>query len=171
MPVTCSMPTTQMIKYATSFFPMPANAISMLDDVTQDPNMPSHGRVTLWQAVSKLESIRELIFLALNILKIEDYIKSLPVITGEDVQLSDSTLREILEFAGIGKKDVFYHLGCGDGAGPAIAAEYGARAIGRYRKNQNSKKNTQKSKGYVRMQKSTRCRHFRCNSGIFLVCR
>ena len=39
-----------------------ANAISMLDDVTQDPNMPSHVRVTLWQAVSKLESIREYIF-------------------------------------------------------------------------------------------------------------
>ena len=36
-----------------------ANAISTLDDVTQDPNMPSHIRVTLWQAVSKLESIRE----------------------------------------------------------------------------------------------------------------
>ncbi|MDI1494752.1 MAG: hypothetical protein K8823_58 [Cenarchaeum symbiont of Oopsacas minuta] len=36
-----------------------ANAISMLDDVTQDPNMPSHVRVTLWLAVSKLESIRE----------------------------------------------------------------------------------------------------------------
>ena len=65
-------------------------------------------------------------------MKIEDYIKSLPekIITGEDVQLSASTLREILEFADIGGKDVFYHLGCGDGAGPAIAAEYGARAIG-----------------------------------------
>ena len=36
-----------------------ANAISMLDDVTQDPNMPSYVRVTLWQAVSKLEAIRE----------------------------------------------------------------------------------------------------------------
>ena len=56
-------------------------------------------------------------------MKIEDYIKSLPekIITGEDVQLSASTLREILEFADIGGKDVFYHLGCGDGAGPAIA--------------------------------------------------
>ena len=33
-------------------------------------------------------------------MKIEDYIKSLPekIITGEDVQLSASTLREILEF-------------------------------------------------------------------------
>ncbi|RNJ76623.1 MAG: UPF0147 family protein [Nitrosopumilus sp. D6] len=36
-----------------------ANAISVLDDVTQDPNMPSYVRTQLWQAVSKLESIRE----------------------------------------------------------------------------------------------------------------
>ena len=36
-----------------------ANAISLLDDITQDPNMPSYVRVSLWQAVSKLESIRE----------------------------------------------------------------------------------------------------------------
>ena len=36
-----------------------ANAISQLDDITQDPNMPSYVRVTLWQAVSSLENIRE----------------------------------------------------------------------------------------------------------------
>ena len=36
-----------------------ANAISVLDDITQDPNMPSYVRVTLWQAVSTLERIRE----------------------------------------------------------------------------------------------------------------
>jgi len=36
-----------------------ANTISSLDDVTQDPNMPSYVRTQLWQAVSKLESIRE----------------------------------------------------------------------------------------------------------------
>ena len=36
-----------------------ANAISQIDDVTQDPNLPSYVRVTLWQAVSTLESIRE----------------------------------------------------------------------------------------------------------------
>ncbi len=36
-----------------------ANAISLLDDVAQDPNMPSFARVTLWSAVSELESIRE----------------------------------------------------------------------------------------------------------------
>ena len=34
-----------------------ANTISLLDDVTQDPNMPSYVRTQLWQAVSKLESI------------------------------------------------------------------------------------------------------------------
>ena len=36
-----------------------ANTISLLDDVTQDPNMPSYVRTQLWQAVSKLESIRD----------------------------------------------------------------------------------------------------------------
>ena len=36
-----------------------ANTISSLDDVTQDPNMPSYVRASLWQAVSTLESIRE----------------------------------------------------------------------------------------------------------------
>ena len=36
-----------------------ANAISLLDDVAQDPNKPSYGRVTLWSAGSELESIRE----------------------------------------------------------------------------------------------------------------
>jgi len=36
-----------------------SNAISQLDDITQDPNMPSFVRVTLWQSVSTLESIRE----------------------------------------------------------------------------------------------------------------
>ena len=36
-----------------------ANTISSLDDVTQDPNVPSYVRTSLWQAVSILESIRE----------------------------------------------------------------------------------------------------------------
>ena len=35
------------------------NTISLLDDVTQDPNLPSYVRTSLWQAVSTLESIRE----------------------------------------------------------------------------------------------------------------
>ena len=36
-----------------------ANTISLLDDVTQDPNLPSYVRTSLWQDVSTLESIRE----------------------------------------------------------------------------------------------------------------
>ena len=58
-------------------------------------------------------------------MKIEDYIKSLPenIISGEDVQLPDHSFREIFEFVGIGEKDVFYHLGCGDGNGVAIALQ------------------------------------------------
>ena len=36
-----------------------ANAISSLDDITQNPNIPSFVRTSLGQAVSLLESIRE----------------------------------------------------------------------------------------------------------------
>jgi uncharacterized protein (UPF0147 family) len=36
-----------------------ANAMSMLEDVTQDPNMPSFVRTSIWQAVAKLEGIKE----------------------------------------------------------------------------------------------------------------
>ena len=35
------------------------NTIGSLDDMTQDPNLPSYVRTSLWQAVSTLESIRE----------------------------------------------------------------------------------------------------------------
>jgi len=57
--------------------------------------------------------------------KIEEYLKTLPqsIITGEDVELRDDTLREILEFASLNKDDVFYHLGCGSGNSLAIALE------------------------------------------------
>ena len=36
-----------------------ANTTSLLDDITQDPNMPSYVRTSLWQVVSMLENIRE----------------------------------------------------------------------------------------------------------------
>ena len=36
-----------------------ANAISALDAITQNPNIPSFVRTSLWQVVSTLESIRE----------------------------------------------------------------------------------------------------------------
>ena len=50
-------------------------------------------------------------------MKIEDYLSSLPssIISGEDVELSDKTLKEIFRFAELSENDVFYHLGCGSG--------------------------------------------------------
>ncbi len=43
----------------TSIAVRAANAISLLDEISQDPNMPSFSRVTIWSAVSTLESIKE----------------------------------------------------------------------------------------------------------------
>jgi len=50
---------TDLVREEYSLSVRAANTISLLDDVTQDPNMPSYVRTQLWQAVSKLESIRE----------------------------------------------------------------------------------------------------------------
>jgi hypothetical protein len=60
-----------------------------------------------------------------TIIKLEDYLSSLPneIMSGEDVQLPDHSFRNIFEFINLGKKDVFYHLGCGNGKGIAIASE------------------------------------------------
>jgi hypothetical protein len=67
-------------------------------------------------------------------LKIEEYLKSLPenIISGEDVQLPDKSFREIFDFSNLGKNDIFYHLGCGDGKGIEIALkEYNVKkAVG-----------------------------------------
>ena len=58
-------------------------------------------------------------------MKLEDYLSSLPsgIMTGDDVQLPERSLREIFRFAGLGRDDIFYHLGCGDGRGISIALE------------------------------------------------
>lgn len=58
-------------------------------------------------------------------MKIEEYLQTLPqeILSGEDVQLPDHSFREIFEFVALGKDDVFYHLGCGDGKGIQIALE------------------------------------------------
>lgn len=58
-------------------------------------------------------------------MKIEEYLKTLPqsIMTGEDVELRDDTLKEIFEFASLSKTDTFYHLGCGNGRGLVIALE------------------------------------------------
>ncbi len=36
-----------------------ASAISILDEISNDPNMPVHARTTIWNALSILETIRE----------------------------------------------------------------------------------------------------------------
>lgn len=56
-------------------------------------------------------------------MKFEEYLDTLPknVLSGEDVQLSEKTFREIFKFVDLGKDDVFYHLGCHDEKGLEIA--------------------------------------------------
>lgn len=58
-------------------------------------------------------------------MKIEEYLASLPqsIISGQDVQLPDHAFKEIFRFAALTRNDVFYHLGCGNGKGIAIALE------------------------------------------------
>lgn len=58
-------------------------------------------------------------------MKIEDYISTLPssIIKGEEIELSDNTIREIFRFVELGEKDVFYHLGSGNGNSISIAIE------------------------------------------------
>jgi uncharacterized protein (UPF0147 family) len=36
-----------------------ANAVGVLDEVSQDPNMPLHARTLLWQAISILETVKD----------------------------------------------------------------------------------------------------------------
>ena len=36
-----------------------ANAISILDDISQDPNMPPYTRVKIWNAVSLIEAVKD----------------------------------------------------------------------------------------------------------------
>ena len=65
-------------------------------------------------------------------MKIEEYLKTLPesILSGQDVQLPKETFREIFKFVSLGKDDIFYHLGCGDGTGLVIAKEeFGAKKV------------------------------------------
>ena len=36
-----------------------ANAIAVLEDISQDPNMPMYSRTRIWNAISVLEGIRD----------------------------------------------------------------------------------------------------------------
>ena len=67
-------------------------------------------------------------------MKIEEYIESLPknIISGDDVSAPPEAIHRMLKLAKIKSTDVFYHLGCGDGAAIKIALEEFnvAKAIG-----------------------------------------
>ena len=58
-------------------------------------------------------------------MKIEEYLNTLPesIMSGQDVQLPDKTFQEIFKFAKLGKNDIFYHLGCGNGRVLVVARE------------------------------------------------
>ena len=56
-------------------------------------------------------------------MKIEEYLQTLPknLLSGEDVQLPEKSLKEIFKFSNLGKNDIFYHLGCNNEKGIEIA--------------------------------------------------
>lgn len=60
-----------------------------------------------------------------HVVRIEEYLQSLPhsIISGEDVELDEETLRHIFQFASLTKNDVFYHLGCNSEKGITTALE------------------------------------------------
>jgi len=92
------------------------------------------------------------------LLKIEEYLKSLPdeIISGEDVQLPDKSLREIFDFVGLDKNDIFYHLGCGDGKGLSIACqEYKVKEATGI---DNNKKKIESAQNLVKENGITNCR-------------
>ena len=50
-------------------------------------------------------------------MKLEEYLQTLPssILSGNEVQLPDSSFREIFEFVNLSNEDLFYHLVCGNG--------------------------------------------------------
>jgi hypothetical protein len=56
-------------------------------------------------------------------LKIEEYLQTLPknLLSGEDVQLPEKSLRDIFKFSNLGQDDIFFHLGCNNEKGIEIA--------------------------------------------------
>jgi hypothetical protein len=56
-------------------------------------------------------------------LKINEYLETLPknLLSGEDVQLPEKSLREIFKFSNLGKEDIFFHLGCNSEKGIEVA--------------------------------------------------
>ena len=58
-------------------------------------------------------------------MKIEEYLETLPknLLSGEDVQLTEKSLRDIFKFLNLGKEDIFFHLGCNNEKGVEIAID------------------------------------------------
>ena len=56
-------------------------------------------------------------------MKFEEYLETLPknLLSGEDVQLPEKSLREIFKFSNLGKDDIFFHLVCNNEKGIEIA--------------------------------------------------
>ena len=86
-------------------------------------------------------------------MKIEEYLSTLPsnILSGEEIQIPPDSIREIFRFADLGENDVFYHLGCGEGASLSIAKqEFNVKsAIGIDNSKKmidNAKKNIEKDK-------------------------
>jgi len=91
-------------------------------------------------------------------LKFEEYLETLPknLLSGEDVQLPEKSLREIFKFSNLGKDDIFFHLGCNNEKGVEIAInEFKVRkAIGidnNLEKIQNAQKNIEEKNINVKM--------------------
>lgn len=66
-------------------------------------------------------------------MRIEEYLGSLPpgFLSGDGAELPDGAYRDAMELAGLGRGELFCHLGCGRGRGVQIAvSEYGARGAG-----------------------------------------
>ena len=86
-------------------------------------------------------------------MKFEEYLETLPknLLSGEDVQLPEKSLREIFKFSNLGENDIFFHLGCNNEKGIEIAInEFKVKkAIGidnNLEKIQNAQKNIEKEK-------------------------
>ena len=88
------------------------------------------------------------------------------LLSGEDVQLPEKSLRDIFKFSNLGQDDIFFHLGCNNEKGIEIAInEFKVRkAVGidnSLEKIQNAQKKTLKKKKYQHKINSSKNRGIR----------
>jgi hypothetical protein len=107
-------------------------------------------------------------------MKIEEYLQTLPknLLSGEDVQLPEKTLKEIFKFSNLGKDDIFFHLGCNNEKGVEIAInEFKVKKAIGVDNNLEKIQNAQKKIKEINSSKYRRIRYFRCNCNFILVYR